>query len=215
MRFLLEGGLRWKDPEEKWWPILRGDDYVFLLRFLEKRSVCICIDCIDLVNVILKVAIMIGIYIILCYFVQILDPLIFVTMFLQELFVWRFDTFEKERSNSNQMIIASLCIYFKISYLWNDKKKIALRMKSTFLDFIREVPISSLVTTGMETNRKESKKRSERKGDEEDRREEKSGSFREWEYVGKYKMWSDWCSCNLRADFLGEVHDSSPVIGDF
>lgn len=44
-------------------------------------------DCIDIVNVILKVAIMIGIYIILYYFVQILDPLIFVTMFLQELFV--------------------------------------------------------------------------------------------------------------------------------
>lgn len=42
-------------------------------------------DCIDIVNVILKVAIMIGIYIILCYFLQILDPLIFVTMFLQEL----------------------------------------------------------------------------------------------------------------------------------
>lgn len=43
-----------------------------------------------------------------------------------ELFVWRFDTFEKGRSNSNQMIIASLCIYFKISYLWNDKKKLLL-----------------------------------------------------------------------------------------
>lgn len=43
-----------------------------------------------------------------------------------ELFVWRFDTFEKGRSNSNQMIIASLCVYFKISYLWNDKKKLLL-----------------------------------------------------------------------------------------
>lgn len=79
--------MRWKDPEEKWWPILRGDDYVFLLRFLEKRFVCMLEDCIDIVNVILKIAIMIGIYIILCYFLQILDPLIFVTMFLQELFV--------------------------------------------------------------------------------------------------------------------------------
>lgn len=94
------------------------------------------------------------------------------------------------------------------------KKRIALRMKATFLDFIREVPISSLVTTGMEQRGVKKKKRSGRKGDEEDRGE-KSGSFREWEHVGKYKMWSDWCSCNLRADFLGEVHDSSPVIGDF
>lgn len=57
--------------------------------FLRKDLFVSIGNCIDIVNVILKVAIMIGIYIyiILCYFVQILDPLIFVTMFLQELFV--------------------------------------------------------------------------------------------------------------------------------
>lgn len=70
------------------------------------------------------------------------------------------DTFE---SNSNRMTIALLCTYFKISYLWNDKKRIALRMKATFLDFIREVPISSLVTTGMEERGVKKKKGVEEK----------------------------------------------------
>lgn len=53
--------------------------------FLRKDLFVSVGNCIDIVNVILKIAIMIGIYIILCYFLQILDPLIFVTMFLQEL----------------------------------------------------------------------------------------------------------------------------------
>lgn len=39
------------------------------------------------------------------------------------------------------------------------KKRIALRMKATFLDFIREVPISSLVTTGMEERGVKKKKK--------------------------------------------------------